>query len=62
MYKQEAFDQEIFYVYFKILVEKINCKFLKDTLDGILTFAHLINIDLISSMIAHLNTAAKVFR
>jgi hypothetical protein len=54
--------QELFYIYFKILVEQIGSKFLKDALDGILTFAHLINIDLISSMIEHLNGAAKIFR
>ena len=32
-------------------MERINSKFLRDCLDGILSFAHLINIDLISSMI-----------
>lgn len=54
--------QELFYVYFKVLVEQIGSKFLRDALSGILAFAHLINIDLISSMIEHLNGAAKIFR
>lgn len=36
--------QEIFYIYFKILVERNNSKYLPDILEGILTFAHLINI------------------
>jgi len=48
----------MFYIYFKILVEQTNSKFLKDCLDGILNFAHLINIDLIVAMIEHLNRAA----
>ena len=34
----------------------------KDALDGILKFAHLINIELISSLIEHLNTSATIFR
>jgi len=54
--------QELFYVYFKILVERLSSKYLKDALDGILTFAHLINVDLIRDMIEHLNIAAKIFR
>ena len=45
-----------------MLVEKIDSKFLRDTLSGILNFAHLINIDLITSMIEHLNSASKIFR
>lgn len=43
--------QELFYIYFKVLVERLDSKFLSDALDGILKFAHFINIDLISSMI-----------
>lgn len=54
--------QELFYVYFKVLVERLDSKFLSDALDGILKFAHFINIDLISSMIEHLDRAAKIFR
>ena len=54
--------QELFYVYFKVLVEKLDSKFMKDVLDGILKFAHYINIDLISAMLEHLDRAAKIFR
>ena len=36
--------QELFYIYFKILVERMNSIFLKDCLDGVLKFVHLINI------------------
>lgn len=54
--------QELFYVYFKVLVERLDSKFISDALDGILKFAHFINVDLISSMIEHLDHAAKIFR
>jgi hypothetical protein len=54
--------QELFYVYFKVLVERLDSKFVKDVLDGILKFAHFINIDLISAMLEHLDRAAKIFR
>lgn len=36
--------QELFYIYFKILVERVNSIFLRDVLDGTLKFVHLINI------------------
>ncbi len=49
-------------MYFKVLVERLDSKFLKDVLDGILKFAHFINIDLISAMLEHLDKAAKIFR
>lgn len=46
--------QEIYYIYFKILVERPNSKYLPDVLEGMLTYAHLINIDLTSALINHL--------
>jgi hypothetical protein len=57
-----AILQEIFYIYFKILIEKINSKYVRDCLDGMLTFAHLINIDLISNLITHLDKSSQYFR
>lgn len=54
--------QEIYYIYFKILVERPNSKFLADVLEGVLTFSHLINIDLTSTLIAYLDSATQHHR
>lgn len=54
--------QELFYIYFKVLVERINSIFLKDCLDGILKYVHLINIELTQSLIEHIHASAGVFR
>jgi hypothetical protein len=36
--------QELFYLYFKMIVERTHVSLLKDVFDGILKFAHFINI------------------
>lgn len=40
----------------------MNSIFLKDALDGILKFVHLINIDLTQSLIEHIDVSANIFR
>lgn len=62
MKANSAVLQEIYYIYFKIMVERPNSKYLPDVLEGILTFAHLINIDLTSTLIAHLDAASSHYR
>jgi len=57
-----ALLQELYYIYFKILTEQPNSKFLADVLEGVLTHAHLINIDLTHALIAHLDTAHHFHR
>ena len=54
--------KEIFYIYFKILVERSNSKYLQDVLEGVLGYAHLINIDLTSTLISHLHAANDAYR
>ena len=54
--------QELFYIYFKILAERVNSKFLRDCLEGVLAFAHLITIDLVEGLIARLDAAALHMR
>ena len=62
MKSNSAILQEIFYIYFKIIVENVHSKYLKDSLDGILSFAHLINIDLITTLILYLDNSAQQLR
>ena len=57
-----ALLQELYYIYFKILTERPNSKFIPDVLEGILSFAHLINIDLTQALISHLDTAHQYHR
>ena len=57
-----AILQEIFYIYFKILVEKTDSKFMRDCLSGTLSYAHLISIDLIANLITYLDVTAQRLR
>ena len=54
--------QEMFYIYFKILLKRSYSQFLKDCLDGMLKFGHLINTVLIKSLIENLSYSADTFR
>ena len=54
--------QEMFYIYFKILLKRSYSMFLKDSLDGMLKFSHLINTGLIKSLIENLSSSATSFR
>lgn len=54
--------QEIFYIYFKILVENPESKFLRDCLSGTLAYAHLISVDLIANLISYLDQTARKLR
>lgn len=40
----------------------MNSIFIKDALDGILKFVHLINIELTQSLIEHLDASAATYR
>ena len=44
------------------MAERPNSKFIPDVLEGILCFAHLINIDLTQAVISHLDTAHHYHR
>lgn len=54
--------QEVFYIYFKVLLKRSYSQFLRDCLDGMLKFGHLINTTLIKSLIENLSQSAESYR
>lgn len=54
--------QELFYIYFKVLLKRNYSQFLRDCLDGMLKFGHLINTSLIKSLIENLGQSTDSFR